>query len=463
MGSGHLSKEKNGGNGGAEEGGEIGDCGGEEEEEEEEEEGEWEKQREIRPSQTESAVPPPPPSVDPQLDLPREPKPRSTIRPNPPSERTEAELNESNRRIELARETLQLQKDLKSADRDDDGITEDMKEDVIKLLQAFGMPYIIAPAEAEAQCCKLEELGLVDGIITQDSDAFVFGGQTIYRNIFDERKFVEVYMASDADKEMGLKKGQFVALAMLLGGDYTPGVSGVGIVNGIEILSAFPMNEDPTNGLKHFKEWMEGFDPLDLVKGNSKVTEGMNEKEIFHQKHKKMRSRWEAPRNFPGPDVLHAYTRPVVDGSAEPFTWGFPEVERLELLCAEKLGWSMEESNRQLGPVLQKMKEPSRQTRLESYFKTYQDKDLGGVIKSKRMADALKRKMGTVPGGKEKGKVKEKGKEKGEEGQNKKAKRQETKEKAVKSMERVADSDESDAGYFSVHDEGEDESDEETE
>jgi DNA excision repair protein ERCC-5 len=51
-----------------------------------------------------------------------------------------------------------MQKDMKRGDRDDDGITEDMKEDVINLLKAFGMPYIIAPAEAEAQCCKLEEV-----------------------------------------------------------------------------------------------------------------------------------------------------------------------------------------------------------------------------------------------------------------------------------------------------------------
>ncbi|GMI05835.1 hypothetical protein TrRE_jg7353 [Triparma retinervis] len=237
----------------------------------------------LKPESNSVALPPP-------LDLPPVPKKRSELVNNRPVERTNEELDESNRMIELARETQQMQKDMKRGDRDDDGITEDMKEDVIKLLQAFGMPYIIAPAEAEAQCCKLEELGLVDGIITQDSDAFVFGGQTVYRNIFDERKFVEVYLASDADKEMGLKRQHFIALAMLLGGDYTPGVSGVGIVNGVEILSAFPVGEDPTKALNDFKEWMNGFDPLDLVKGNTKITDDMTERQIFHQKHKKMRN-----------------------------------------------------------------------------------------------------------------------------------------------------------------------------
>ena len=35
-------------------------------------------------------------------------------------------------------------------------------------------------------------MNLVDGIITEDSDAFLFGAQTIYKNMFSDKKFVEV-------------------------------------------------------------------------------------------------------------------------------------------------------------------------------------------------------------------------------------------------------------------------------
>jgi 5'-3' exonuclease len=38
----------------------------------------------------------------------------------------------------------------------------------------------------------LPQLGLVDGVVTEDSDAFLFGANTVYRNIFDDRKYVEV-------------------------------------------------------------------------------------------------------------------------------------------------------------------------------------------------------------------------------------------------------------------------------
>ena len=58
---------------------------------------------------------------------------------------------------------------------------------------------------------------------TEDSDAFVFGGERVYKNIFHDKKYVEVYHARDADKDLGLSHNHMVALAMLLGGDYTEG------------------------------------------------------------------------------------------------------------------------------------------------------------------------------------------------------------------------------------------------
>lgn len=37
-------------------------------------------------------------------------------------------------------------------------------------------------------------------MVTDDSDAFAFGGRAVYKNIFNDRKFVEVYLLPDAEK-----------------------------------------------------------------------------------------------------------------------------------------------------------------------------------------------------------------------------------------------------------------------
>jgi DNA excision repair protein ERCC-5 len=80
----------------------------------------------------------------------------------------------------------------RNAQRDTETITEDMKEEVMDMLRCFGLPYMVAPFEAEAQCARLEELGLVDGVVTEDSDTFLFGAKAVYKNMFEDRKNVEV-------------------------------------------------------------------------------------------------------------------------------------------------------------------------------------------------------------------------------------------------------------------------------
>lgn len=93
------------------------------------------------------------------------------------------------------------------------------------LLQIMGIPYIDSPSEAEAQCAFLESKGLVDGIITEDSDVFLFGGRKIYRGVF--RKKMESYEMVRVEKELGLGRDKLVLLAMFLGSDYTLGIKGV--------------------------------------------------------------------------------------------------------------------------------------------------------------------------------------------------------------------------------------------
>eukprot|EP00986_Skeletonema_menzelii_P014847 scaffold10411_cov135-Skeletonema_menzelii.AAC.1 len=278
----------------------------------------------------------------------------------------------------------------KLMERDMSTITDEMKLDILNLLQLCGIPWIESPSEAEAQCAKLEELGLVDGIVTEDSDVFVFGGQKVYRNFFNEQKYVEAYYAKDIQKDLALGRSQLVALAMLLGGDYSDGVKGVGIVNGMEILQSFAIEdgkEGVRDGLQRFREWLDGLeDPL-ADEGESATF--LSKVQLFHKKHKSARTRWIAPADFPSNAILDGYMKPAVDGSTGNFTWGKPDIDGLRQFCANSIGWESEETDRVVQPVLKILESGSTQTRIESYFMKYDDNIKFAEVKSKRLKAVL--------------------------------------------------------------------------
>jgi DNA excision repair protein ERCC-5 len=119
------------------------------------------------------------------------------------------------------------------------------------MLRLFGIPYITAPMEAEAQCAALVSLGLVEGVITDDSDVFLFGGLRVFKNMFNQSKTVECFLLSDLARELDLDRDKLIRLAYLLGSDYVDGLPGVGPVVAIELLNEF-QGED---GLHRFSEW----------------------------------------------------------------------------------------------------------------------------------------------------------------------------------------------------------------
>lgn len=57
-----------------------------------------------------------------------------------------------------------------------------------RLVQLFGFPLVNSPEEAEAQCCHLQQLGLVDIVASDDSDVWVFGATLVCRHLFGRDK-----------------------------------------------------------------------------------------------------------------------------------------------------------------------------------------------------------------------------------------------------------------------------------
>lgn len=70
-------------------------------------------------------------------------------------------------------------------------------------MSLFGMPYIISPMEAEAQCAYLDHTHQTHGTITDDSDIFLFGGLGVYRHFFHLEKEAIYYSTNDISSILG--------------------------------------------------------------------------------------------------------------------------------------------------------------------------------------------------------------------------------------------------------------------
>ncbi|XP_039817392.1 single-strand DNA endonuclease 1-like isoform X2 [Panicum virgatum] len=94
---------------------------------------------------------------------------------------------------------------------------------------ALGIPCLDGVEEAEAQCALLNFSSLCDGCFTSDSDSFLFGARTIYRDVFiGEGGYVICYEMEDIEKKLGFGRNSLISLAVLLGSDYSNGVLGFG-------------------------------------------------------------------------------------------------------------------------------------------------------------------------------------------------------------------------------------------
>jgi 5'-3' exonuclease len=276
---------------------------------------------------------------------------------------------------EIGAENVILKRQSRALQGAAESISDEMYGETRDLLRLFGLPYLEAPMEAEAQCAFLNEKGLVDAILTEDSDAFLFGAKVVYRHLFREGadKFAESYDISSIMSELGVDREGLVKLAMLLGSDYTSGVRGIGIVNAMEILQAFP----GMNGMREFKEWTETVTLMDK-KPADEMLEGLSAEAVrrrFCWKHRNMKRNWELHDSFPNPNVVDAYMKPQVDTSETSFTWRSIDVDGLAQFCWEKFGWGSEKFEEATGPVLKQVglfrDSGPQQARIDDYFKPH--------------------------------------------------------------------------------------------
>ncbi|XP_063806834.1 DNA excision repair protein ERCC-5 [Pseudophryne corroboree] len=243
-----------------------------------------------------------------------------------------------------------------------------------ELLRLFGIPFIVAPMEAEAQCAVLDLTDQTSGTITDDSDIWLFGARHVYKNFFSQNKYVEYYQFSDIQNQLGLDRTRLINLAYLMGSDYTDGIPSVGYVSAMEIL-----NEFPGHGLEpllKFKEWW-----VEAQK-NKKMRPNPHDTKVK----KKLRD-LELHPGFPNQAVADAYLKPVADESKGAFAWGRPDLEQIREFCETRFGWFRSKTDEVILPVLKQLNTQQTQLRIDSFFRVEQHE--AHALKSQRLRRAV--------------------------------------------------------------------------
>lgn len=286
------------------------------------------------------------------------------------------------------KELRQLRNQQKKDRRDADEVSHIMITECQQLLKLFGLPYVTAPMEAEAQCAELVSLGLVDGIVTDDSDIFLFGGTRVYKNMFNQGKFVECYLSSDLEKEYSLDRQKLIRIAHLLGSDYTEGLPSVGPVTALEILSEFET-------LEAFSDWWSY-----VQIGQTPSAEDAGS--AFRRKFRRNASKIFLPAVFPDKRVDHAYLHPEVDRDPSAFAWGVPDLDALRQFLMATIGWTQERTDEVLVPVIKDMnrrENEGTQANITQFFRGSvgvggrQNVSGGSAFAPRRKAEAKSKRM----------------------------------------------------------------------
>ncbi|XP_033928772.1 DNA excision repair protein ERCC-5 isoform X2 [Melopsittacus undulatus] len=281
---------------------------------------------------------------------------------------------------DLSAEQNKLQAQKQQQERVAASVTGQMCLESQELLRLFGIPYIEAPMEAEAQCAVLDLTDQTSGTITDDSDVWLFGARHVYKNFFSQNQYVEYYQYVDFQNQLGLDRSKLINLAYLLGSDYTEGIANVGFVTAMEIL-----NEFPGHGLEpllKFAEWWNEAQKNKKLRPNPRDT-----------KVKKKLRDLQLSSGFPNPAVAEAYLNPVVDETRGSFIWGKPDVEQIREFCQNRFGWTRVKTDEILLPVMKQLNLQQTQLRIDSFFRLEQHEKI--AIKSQRLRRAvtcLKRK-----------------------------------------------------------------------
>ena len=125
--------------------------------------------------------------------------------------------------------TVQAQQELQKAV----DVTPEMARMFIEELKHHNIQYVVAPYEADSQMAYLERKGIIQGVLSEDSDLLVFGVKCLITKLDKYGDCIEVnrnhFTACREVSFVGWSDADFRRMAILSGCDYLPGIGGLGL------------------------------------------------------------------------------------------------------------------------------------------------------------------------------------------------------------------------------------------
>jgi exonuclease 1 len=149
-------------------------------------------------------------------------------------------------------------------------VTPYMARQLIEELKKMTVQYVVAPYEADAQLVYLEKLGIINGIISEDSDLLVFGAKRLLSKLDQHGECVEVnrgdFTSCRDISLIGWTDANFRHMCILSGCDYLASIPKMGLktayrnirkyknIEKITRILQFEGSQVPANYLENFKQ-----------------------------------------------------------------------------------------------------------------------------------------------------------------------------------------------------------------
>ncbi|TCD65483.1 hypothetical protein EIP91_002567 [Steccherinum ochraceum] len=198
-----------------------------------------------------------------------------------------------------------------------------------EISESMGFTWHVAPGEAEAELARLNALGLIQAVLTDDGDAWLFGARTVLRNPDECNKRSNADMKTSMYKVTAVEetltggrstvpfKAALLLFVLLCGCDYsTKGLEGCGAATSLGLISYHDLVEPL---LTFFRRLWHADDPTiisTLLAWRTRLITYLSEDPLRNLKYRQPKVASKVPKDFPQIEVINSLVHPVVSSDA---------------------------------------------------------------------------------------------------------------------------------------------------